>query len=56
VTVTDRFHCSSCGPVAVDIHFRDGMSLVEVGCSLSSISFASQVTHDLLVHLDEVGV
>jgi len=54
MTVTDRFHCPSCGPVTVDVQVPTGMSLVEVGCSLASITFASQVIHDLDVHLHEV--
>ena len=54
MTITDHFRCPSCGPVAVDLQVPAGMTLREVGFSLASITFESQVIHDLEAHLDEV--
>jgi len=54
MTVTDHFTCPSCGPVAVAVQVPAGMTLREVGFSLASITFESQVTHDIDVHLAEV--
>ena len=54
MTITDRFTCTACGPVAVEVQVPAGMTLREVGFSLASITFESQVTHDIAEHLDEV--
>lgn len=54
MTVTDNFRCDLCGPVAVEVQVPAGSTCIDVGMSLAAITFESQVTHDISVHLDEV--